>query len=58
MSIFQCPECGYQYDEKNGEPHEGYPPGTLWDQIPESFVCPSCSVRDKADFEPVETKKL
>lgn len=54
MSIYQCPECGYQYDEANGEAHEGYAPGTLWDAIPDSFVCPSCSVRDKADFKPVD----
>ena len=50
MSIFQCPCCGYQYDEKMGEPHEGYVAGTCWETLPESFTCPSCSVRDKADF--------
>ena len=54
MSIYQCPECGYQYDEASGEAHEGYAPGTLWDAIPDSFVCPSCSVRDKADFKQVD----
>jgi rubredoxin len=51
MSVYLCPECGYQYDETLGEPHEGYAPGTLWDAIPDSFCCPSCAVRDKADFE-------
>jgi rubredoxin len=50
MSIHQCPCCGYQYDEALGEPHEGYAAGTRWETLPESFVCPSCSVRDKADF--------
>ena len=50
MSIFQCPCCAYQYDEKMGEPHEGYVAGTCWETLPESFTCPSCSVRDKADF--------
>ena len=54
MSIYQCPCCGYQYDEALGEPHEGYSAGTRWETLPESFVCPSCSVRDKADFVLVE----
>ena len=54
MSVYLCPECGYQYDEALGEPHEGYAPGTLWGAIPDSFCCPSCAVRDKADFEIVD----
>ncbi|MCX7218462.1 MAG: rubredoxin [Burkholderiales bacterium] len=37
--------------QEKGEPHEGYAPGTLWDAIPDSFCCPRCAVRDKADFE-------
>ncbi|HSC84041.1 MAG TPA: rubredoxin [Pseudomonas sp.] len=50
MSQLQCPECGYRYDEQLGEPHQGYPAGTAWDELPEDFTCPDCAVRVKADF--------
>jgi rubredoxin len=53
MSQYQCPECGYRYDEYHGEPHEGYAPGTTWEELPEDFTCPDCAVRVKADFVPV-----
>ncbi len=50
MSRFQCPQCGYIYDEQHGCPHEGYPAGTPWSAIPEDFSCPECFVREKPDF--------
>ncbi len=51
MAQYQCPDCGYIYDEKEGAAHEGYPAGTLWQDIPEDFPCPDCFVREKPDFE-------
>ena len=50
MAKYQCPDCGYLYDEKAGDPHEGFPPGTTWKNIPEDWACPDCAVRDKIDF--------
>ena len=50
MAKYQCPGCGYTYDEIQGNPHEGFPPGTLWSQVPEDYACPDCAVRDKEDF--------
>jgi rubredoxin len=50
VSRFQCPGCGYVYDEEKGDDHEGYPPGFALDNLPEEFVCPNCSVRYKEDF--------
>ncbi len=50
MSRYQCPECGYCYDEAAGEPHEGLAPGTPWDELPADFICPDCAVRGKDDF--------
>ena len=50
MAKYQCPDCGYTYDEILGHPHEGFPPGTPWSQVPEDFACPDCAVRDKEDF--------
>ena len=52
MARFACPECGYVYDESRGVPREGFSPGTQWAQIPDSWACPDCAVRDKVDFVP------
>lgn len=50
MNKYGCPGCGYSYDESIGDDHEGYPPGFLFSDLPEDFVCPACSVRYKEDF--------
>lgn len=52
MSRFECPGCGYVYDELTGDSHEGFPPGTPWSEVPGDWHCPDCGVRDKVDFEP------
>jgi rubredoxin len=54
MNVYQCPGCGYRYDETAGEPHEGLAAGTRLDEVPEDLSCPDCGVRDFVDFEPVE----
>lgn len=54
MAKYQCPDCGYVYDELTGHPHEGFEPGTLWSQVPESWCCPDCAVRDKLDFQMID----
>ena len=46
----QCPNCAYVYDESRGCPHEGYPAGTRWSDLPAGWVCPDCAVREKPDF--------
>jgi rubredoxin len=53
MSQYRCPECGYVYDEKAGDEFEGYKRGTIFAELPEDFVCPDCSVREKEDFEQI-----
>jgi rubredoxin len=50
VSTFECPECGYTFNEAVGDQHEGYPPGTAFDALPEEFVCPDCSIQIKQDF--------
>ncbi len=50
---FRCPDCGYVYRENLGCPHEGFPAGTLWTKIPDSWPCPDCAVREKVDFEKI-----
>ncbi|MFP4079626.1 MAG: rubredoxin [Ectothiorhodospira sp.] len=50
MKRYQCVICGYIYDEAQGLPDEGYPPGTPWEELPEDWVCPECGA-GKEDFE-------
>lgn len=50
MAQYECDDCGYVYDEVKGNPHEGFPPGTPWNEIPEDWACPDCAVREKPDF--------
>ena len=50
MTAYACPGCGYVYDEAAGDEHQGFPPGTTWDQVPDDWFCPDCGVRDKQDF--------
>ncbi len=50
---YVCDVCGWIYDPEVGDPENGVPPGTAFDDIPEDWVCPECFV-PKADFSPVE----
>ena len=50
VAAAQCPSCGYTYDVSRGDPREGFAAGTPWSAVPDSWVCPDCGVRDKADF--------
>lgn len=49
---YQCPCCGFIYDESKGDPDNGFPPGTAFETLPDDYTCPDCSVRYKEDFEP------
>ena len=48
--VAACPGCGYRYDERVGDEREGFPPGTAWSAVPDTWCCPDCGVRDKVDF--------
>ena len=50
----RCPGCDYVYDVVTGDEREGFAAGTAWAEIPETWCCPDCGVRDKDDFVPVE----
>lgn len=45
-----CTICDFVYDEATGIPDEGIPPGTRFEDIPDSWVCTDCGV-SKNDFE-------
>jgi alkane 1-monooxygenase len=48
--VATCPGCGYVYDERRGDAREGFPAGTPFATIPDSWCCPDCGVREKVDF--------
>jgi rubredoxin len=54
VSAYECPECGFVYDEAAGAPREGFPAGTPFAGIPDDWHCPDCGVEDKVDFVPVD----
>lgn len=37
-----CANCGYVYDPENGDPMNGIPPGTAFEDLPDAWVCPLC----------------
>lgn len=50
MGKYVCSICGYVYDEAKGIPEAGIAPGTAWEDIPDSWVCPLCGAT-KAEFD-------
>ena len=53
MAKWRCVPCGYIYDEEVGDPDNGHPAGTKFDDLPEDWVCPECGV-GKSEFEKVD----
>lgn len=47
---FVCMLCMYVFDEALGDPDSGIAPGTLWENIPDDWVCPRCGAA-KSYFE-------
>jgi rubredoxin len=50
---WMCESCGFIYDPEEGDADGGIPPGTSFDDIPETWFCPVCGAR-KRDFTPYE----
>ena len=50
--VWQCLLCAFSYDEAKGMPDEGVPPGTRWEDVPDTWICPDCAA-SKADFDMV-----
>ena len=44
MDRYECTACGYIYDPNTGDPDNGIPPGTAFEDLPEDWVCPQCGV--------------
>jgi rubredoxin len=46
-----CNVCGYEYDPAKGDSDNGVAPGTTFESIPDSWVCPVRGA-GKGDFQP------
>ncbi len=53
MQKYQCEVCDYIYDPAVGDPGEGIPAGTKFEDLPDTWVCPDCGA-DKDSFSPVD----
>ena len=52
MKSYRCVICDYIYDPALGDPDSGIAAGTLFEDIPDDWVCPICGA-DKSNFEEV-----
>jgi rubredoxin len=50
MQKWVCTVCGYIYDPAVGDPSNGVPAGTPFENLPADWVCPVCGA-PKEDFE-------
>jgi rubredoxin len=50
MEKYTCSVCGYVYDPAVGDPDNGVAPGTVFEDLPDEWVCPVCGA-DKSLFE-------
>ena len=48
--LYVCELCGYEYDEKEGDPENGIAPKTDFEDLPKDWTCPLCGA-SKEDFE-------
>ncbi len=53
LQKYECMDCGWVYDPAVGDPDNGVPPGTAFEDIPDDWTCPDCGA-EKSEFEPVD----
>jgi rubredoxin len=47
MQRYKCIYCGYIYSPLIGEPHNGIPAGTAFEDLPDDYKCPICGMQGK-----------
>ena len=52
MDKYECGPCGHVYDPAEGDPDGEIAPGTPFEEIPDSWVCPLCGAA-KSDFKAI-----
>jgi rubredoxin len=50
---YRCIICSHIYDPAVGDPDTGIPPGTPFEKLPDSWICPDCGA-SKDDFEALD----
>jgi rubredoxin len=45
LAVYQCTVCGYLYDPVQGDPENGFPAGTAFEDLPSDWVCPLCGAK-------------
>lgn len=50
FKMYKCTMCGYIYREEKGESRLDIAPGTKFEDLPETFKCPTCN-QPKMAFE-------
>lgn len=53
LEKYKCKICGYIYDPVKGDPDGGIKPGTLFEELPDTWTCPICNA-PKSEFEKEE----
>ena len=48
-----CVNCGYIYDPGKGDDMGNIPPGTPFEDLPDSWVCPLCYAQ-RDQFDPLD----
>ena len=49
---YMCMVCRYVYDPEKGDPDNGVPAGTAFEDLPEGWICPQCK-QTKEKFEKI-----
>jgi rubredoxin len=57
MEKWQCTKCEYIYDPEEGDFENDIEPGTLFEDLPDEWVCPDCGAR-KNQFTPYEGEEV
>ncbi|MBU1022885.1 rubredoxin [bacterium] len=47
-----CDICGFIYNPEIGDPDNGVPHGTQWENVPDDWECPVC-LTSKDNFSPL-----
>lgn len=55
-TTYVCNGCGYEYDPAVGDPENGVSPGTVFEALPEEWICPLCG-EEQDSFVVVEKDK-
>lgn len=51
--LYVCNGCGYEYDAKLGDSENDIMEGTIFDKLPDEWICPKCG-EEKHNFTEVE----